>query len=303
MGTMKVTAGRAMHAGMQTAYWVMESDDDGAASGWHPLVVVHGGPGCTHDYLLSLVDLVAPGRPVVFYDQIGNGQSTHRPEWSTEEWTVEFFLGELAALLDSLGLSHGYDILGQSWGGMLAAEHAVRRPSGLRRLVIANSPASMPRWRRAAEALRQELPDDIRVTLESHEAAGTIESDEYKKACDVFYARHVCRVIPMPPEVATTFEWLERDPTVYRTMNGPTEFSVIGSLRDWSVEDRLHQVTVPTLIVHGRFDEATTDTVAPFLDRIPDVRFHRFEHSSHMPHWEERDEYMRVVSEFLDRTD
>jgi len=113
----------------------------------------------------------------------------------------------------------------------------------------------------------------------------------------------VCRVVPHPPEVAATFAWVDADPTVYHAMNGPTEFHVVGSLREWTVEDRLSRIDVPTLVLNGRFDEATDDTVAAFLDLIPDVRHHRFEQSSHMPHWEEREEYMRVVARFLDAID
>lgn len=295
---MRITPGRLMRGDVSTAYWIAEADDDPRSG--PPLVVAHGGPGCTHDYLLSLTDLVRPGRRVIFYDQVGNGASSHRPELPAEHWTVGLFLDELDALTRALGCDDEYDLLGQSWGGMLAAEHAVRRPSGLRRLVIANSPASMPRWRRAAAGLREGLPAEVRAALDRNEAAGTIDTAEYRAASDVFYARHVCRIVPHPPEVAATFAWVDADPTVYRAMNGPTEFHVVGSLREWSVEDRLPRIEVPVLVLNGRHDEATDDTVAPFLDLIPDVRHHRFEESSHMPHWEQRDEYMRVVARFLD---
>ena len=298
---MRTTEGFSAYDGAQTAYLVAAADgDELGAIGVRPLVVVHGGPGCTFDYLLSLTDLVRPGRPVVFYDQIGNGRSTHRREAPSERWTVEFFLGELDALLANLGIENDYDLLGQSWGGMLGSEHAVRRPHGLNRLVLANSPASMPRWRRAALELRALLPADVQQILEANEAAGTIESPEYIAASNVFYARHVCRIVPYPAEVAATFSQLDDDPTVYRAMNGPTEFHVVGSLRNWSIEDRLHRVAVPTLVINGRYDEATDDTIAPFLESIPEVQHHRFEESSHMPHWEERSSYMNVVSEFLD---
>jgi L-proline amide hydrolase len=297
---MEMIDGESAYAGMRTAYRIAVTDrTDLERPGIRPLVAIHGGPGCTHDYLLSLVDLVTPDRPVVFYDQIGNGRSTHARDAPPGFWSIDLFLGELDALLDGLGFASGYDILGQSWGGMLAAEHAVRRPAGLRRLVIANSPASMPLWRSAAAQLRAELPDDIRRTLEAHEEAGSIDSDEYRRASDVFYARHVCRLSPLPDEVAATFAWIDDDPTVYHAMNGPTEFHVVGSLRDWTIVDQLGLIEVPTLVINGRHDEATDETIAPFLSRIPDVRHRVFEDSSHMPHWEEREEYMAAVSAFL----
>lgn len=212
---------------------------------------------------------------------------------------MELFLSELDNLLHALGIADRYALLGQSWGGMLAAEHAVRRPAGLRGLVIANSPASMRLWSAAADRLRAELPPDVEKTLRTHEADGTTDSQEYKDAVDVFYERHVCRVVPMPAEVAATFEALDADPTVYHAMNGPSEFHVIGSLRDWSIIDRIDAVAAPTLLVSGRHDEATPETVQPYFDRIPDVRWEIFEESSHMPHVEEPERFAEVVGGFL----
>lgn len=263
-----------------------------------PLVVLHGGPGCTHDYVDSFKDLAGDGRAVIHYDQLGNGRSTHLPAVDPEFWTVERFLAELANLLRHLGLAR-YALLGQSWGGMLAAEFAVRRPAGLAALVIANSPASMALWRAAAAQLRAWLPEPVQRTLALHEAAGSYGHPDYKAAADVFYARHVCRVQPWPIEVARTFAAIEIDPTVYHAMNGPNEFHVIGSLRDWDIVPRLDRVAAPTLVISGRHDEATPEAVAAYAERIPDARWHIFEHSSHMPHVEEREACMQVVGGFL----
>jgi L-proline amide hydrolase len=265
-----------------------------------PLVTLHGGPGCCHDYLLTIADLAAStGRPVVHYDQLGNGRSTHLPAEGADFWTVELFLAELENLLAALGIEDGYHLLGQSWGGMLGAEHAVRRPAGLRSLVIADSPASMNLWVSEANRLRELLPPEVNATLLEHEAAGTFDDPAYQEAVRVFYDRHVCRVVPNPPEVAATFAHMEADPTVYMTMNGPSEFHVIGTLRTWSVIDRLDRIDVPVQLVSGAHDEATPACVQPFADRIPDVRWQVFPDSSHMPHVEERDAFMELVAGFL----
>jgi L-proline amide hydrolase len=263
-----------------------------------PLVVLHGGPGATHDYVLRIAGLADTGRAVVHYDQLGNGRSTHLPDVPPDFWTVELFLAELDNLLAALGIADRYALLGQSWGGMLAAEHAVRRPAGLRGLVIADSPASMPLWSAAAAVLRAELPPAVDATLRRHEAAGTTDTDEYADAVKVFYDRHLCRV-PWPPEVNATFDAVDEDPTVYHTMNGPSEFHVIGSLRDWSIVDRVAAIDVPTLLISGRYDEATPATVQPFYDGIPDVRWEMFEQSSHMPHVEETERFLATVEDFL----
>ncbi|PZG51946.1 alpha/beta hydrolase [Spongiactinospora gelatinilytica] len=265
------------------------------------VVVVHGGPGSTHDYLLPLCALAERGWPVVHYDQLGSGGSTHLPDKGPDFWTVQLFLDELDNLLTKLGIADDYVLFGQSWGGMLSAAHAARRPAGLRGLVIANSPASMPTWLSEMEVLRAQLPPDVQETLRRHEAAGTTDSEEYFRASQVFHQRHVCRLDPWPREYTATFLELRDNPTVYHIMNGPNEFHVIGTLRDWSVEDVLPDIAVPTLLISGRYDEATLVTVQPFHDRIPDVRWELFEESSHVPHLEEPEHFLKVMTDYLDR--
>jgi L-proline amide hydrolase len=285
----------------QTWYRVTGELRPGDAEAPAPLVALHGGPGATHDYLLSLTDL-ANGRAVVHYDQVGNGRSTHFPDRGDEFWTVDLFVRELHNLVDALGIAGRHHVLGQSWGGFLAQEYAFTRPAGLCALVLADTAASWADFATEAGKLRAQLPEDVKATLDRHEAAGTYDDPEYMEACRVFYSRHVCR-IEWPPEVAASFVWLERNPTVYRTMNGPSEFHVIGSCKDWQSKDRLTEIQAPTLIVSGRHDEATPALQQVLLDGIAGSEWVCFEESSHMPHVEERQRYMQVVGAWLARHD
>jgi L-proline amide hydrolase len=221
------------------------------------------------------------------------------PERGGDFWTVDLFLRELDSLLEYLGVKDRYHLLGQSWGGMLGAEHALRRPAGLRSLVISNSPASMELWVKGTTRLRGELPDDVRDALDRHEADGTIDDPAYLSATRAFYDRHVCRVVPNPPEVVKTDELRDEDPTVYHTMNGPNEFYCIGTLRDWSVVNEVHDIVAPTLIISGSFDEATPEAVQPFADNIPGARWEILGNSSHMPFVEEPEAYLTLVEGFL----
>ena len=274
------------------------------ASGRLPLVVAHGGPGCTHDYVDSFKDIAAlDGRPVIHYDQLGNGNSTRLPEKGQEFWTVPLFLEELDSLIAHIDIKDRYAFLGQSWGGMLGAEHAVRQPLGLKALVIANSPANMRTWVAEANRLRADLPADVQSTLLRHEDAGTLTHPDYIAASRVFYDRHVCRVVPWPEEVARTFAIMDEDNTVYRNMNGPTEFHVIGTMKDWTIEDRLKDIVAPTLLISGRHDEATPLVVRPYVENVPGCRWIVFEESSHMPHVEEKDLCLKTVSDFLSEFD
>jgi L-proline amide hydrolase len=293
-----VTEGHVDFRGYRTWYRVTGSLDADKA----PLVVVHGGPGCTHDYLDSLTGLADTGRAVIHYDQLGNGGSTHLPGEGADFWTVDLFAAELDNLVAKLGIAGRYHVMGQSWGGMLAAEHAVTRPAGLRSVVIADSPASMELWLAAANRLREQLPADVQATLLRHEEAGTTDSEEYVAATRVFYDRHVCR-IPWPEEVARTFAAMDEDPTVYHTMNGPSEFHVVGTLKGWTIIDRLDRITAPTFLISGKYDEATPEVVQPYADRIADVRWQIFENSSHMPHVEEKDACLEAVAAFIAQHD
>ncbi|MFP3992319.1 proline iminopeptidase-family hydrolase [Streptomyces sp. E11-3] len=263
------------------------------------VVVIHGGPGSTHDYLLPLTQLAGDGWPVVHYDQLGNGGSTHLPERDADFWTVQLFLDELDQLLESLDIADDYVLFGQSWGGLLAAKHAAARPAGLRGLVIANAPASYPLWLQEMDVLRAQLPPGVNETLLRHEAAGTTSSEEYYEAMTPFYERHVCRLKPWPREYQASFYEVYNDPTVYYAMNGPSEFHVVGTLRDWGVEDCIADIAVPTLIISGRYDEATPKTVQPYQDLIPDARWVIFEESSHLPHLEEPERFREVMTEYL----
>jgi L-proline amide hydrolase len=182
---------------------------------------------------------------------------------------------------------------------MLAMEHALNHPAGLRGIVVADSPASMTLWVSEANRLREALPPDVQRKLTQHEEAGTTDDPEYEAAVAVFYERHVCRVVPMPDCVVRTFEQVAANPTVYHAMNGPSEFHVIGSLKAWDLTGRLHEITTPTLLVSGRYDEATPLIVEQIRERIPGAEWVIFEESSHMPHVEEPEAFLDVVEAFL----
>ena len=296
--THPVREGRAPFRDWQT--WYRITGDLNASK--PPLVALHGGPGVPHNYLLRLAALADAGRAIIHYDQIGCGNSTHLPDKGPDFWQVPLLVEELNNLLRHLGIQNSYHLLGQSWGGMLGAEHAVTRPPGLRSLVIADSPASMELWVQEANKLRALLPPDVQATLLAHEAAGTTDTDAYNNAVQVFYDRHLCRV-PWPDELTASFAAMTADPTVYHTMNGPSEFHCIGTIRRWSIIDRLHKITAPTLLISGRHDEATEAVVQPFADLIPNVRWTIFEQSSHLPHIEETAGFLTLVEGFLDRND
>jgi proline-specific peptidase len=265
-----------------------------------PVLVLHGGPGAGHDYLEALAALSATGRRVVFYDQQGCGNSDQPDD--PGRWSVDLYVREVDAVRSALGLDRLH-ILGQSWGGMLLMEYLARSPVGVASAIIASSPASMPMWVAETGRLRAELPPEVIEILDRHEAAGTWDDPAYEAAVNHFYERHLCRVVPFPEPVSRAFAKLARNPQVYRTMNGPTEFHVVGTLYDWDISPRLDAIEVPVLITSGRHDEATPAQMERLASLLPQAEWVVFEQSGHMPHAEEPDRYMAVVADFLARTE
>jgi proline-specific peptidase len=289
--------GRIPFHGHETWYRIFGERQDPEKQ---PVLALHGGPGAAHDYLEPIGGLARSGRQVIMYDQLGCGNSAVPSNPSM--WTVNLFVEEVDAVRRALGLNRVH-VLGQSWGGMLAMQYALTQPSGLTSLVVADSPASIPFWLQELGRLREQLPPEVEQTLRKHEAAGTFDNPEYEEAVDVFYRRHLCRVDPYPEPFVRSFAKLAANPEVYHTMNGPSEFHVIGVIKDWDISDRLGEINVPTLLISGGHDEVTPATVEMVHRGIPGSEWVLFEESAHVPHLEETERFLTLVEGFLDRVE
>jgi proline-specific peptidase len=271
---------------------------DQPAPGRFPLLVLHGGPGASHNYLDPLAALAQRGRPVVFYDQLGSGNSD-RPDDPTL-WNIDLFLEEVATVRRELGLERVH-LLGQSWGGMLALSYALMQPVGLLSLVLASATASMPLHIAEVNKLREQLPPEVKEVLSHHEEAGTTDDPAYEEATMAFYARHICRLDPWPEYLLEALEQINYQ--VYQTMWGADELHITGNLKDWDVSPRLGEIRVPTLLLSGRYDEFTPAEQEVLRDGIPGSEWVLFEESSHLPHVEETERFLEVVEGFLSRVE
>ena len=290
-----VQEGTIAFRGYETWYRIVGAGEE---PGKLPLLCLHGGPGVPHDYLESLEAMAATGRRVIFYDQLGCGNSTHVDNPAL--WTVDLFVEEVDVVRKALGLERIH-LLGQSWGGMLTMQYMLTQPKGIASITIASSPSSIPMWLAEANRLRRELPEDVQEALTRNEVAGTTESAEYLAAMQVFYDRYVCRVVPNPPYAQRAFAKMGEWPQVYHTMNGPSEFHVIGVIKDWDVTARLGEINTPALITTGRYDEATPLIGETVHKGIRGSKWVVFEESAHLAHAEEPDRYMAVLADFLAR--
>ncbi len=291
-----VTEGRIPFHGAET--WYRSVEPDGGADAI-PLLCLHGGPGANWLHLKPYEEL-ADERRVVFYDQLGSGNSALSGPHDSAMWVPELFVEEVDAVREALGLDRVH-ILGHSWGGMLGMQYATGRPDGVVSLIVESSPASVPAWMPEVQRLRSELPPEVEATLREHEEAGATDDPAYEEAVMVFYQRHLCRTDPWPDWLVECFAILEANPEVYRSMNGPSEFHVIGTIKDWDITDRLGQIEAPTLVFSGRYDEVTPATTEAVHRGIPGSEYVVLEESSHMAQAEEPEQTLELVRDFLAR--
>jgi len=317
-----------------------------------PLVLIHGGPGIPGGAYAPLMTQLADRRAVVRYDQLGCGRSDRPNDPSL--WRVQTFVDEFVALRDALGLDQVH-LLGHSWGGMLAIEYILSRPTGVRSLVLSSSLCSTRFWVEEARRLRSAMPAHIVAVMrrfeEHHDGSaesvrapavvemrpGVMPEDvafrarmmrwslpfvtssltqriaswashvpplrraTYEIAGMAFLRRHLCRMTDFPLVLCQDF--LARNQQVYEVMWGPSEFFATGVLADWNVEPRLAEIDVPTLILSGRYDEATPAQQRRLLNGIPGSRWIILEDSAHLTFVEEPRRYVEVLTSFLDEVD
>ncbi len=266
----------------------------GEPGGAGTVLCLHGGPGAPHEYLAPLVDLTRYGYRVVLFDQLGVGRSElpSNPALFTLDHNVE----EVEGIRRSLELGRVH-LMGSSYGGMLALAYAVKYQQHLRGLVISGGLASVPLVIAEMNRLRSELPAETQSILAKHEARGEFEDPEYLRAVDEFYRRHVCRLPVWPPEVVETLAQMSKP--VYHRMNGPNEFTIVGTLRDVDITDQLAAIRTPCLVTVGQFDEVTPKVARSIQQHISGAKLVIFANASHLHFWEVRDKYIETVAAFL----
>jgi proline iminopeptidase len=261
-----------------------------------PLLILHGGPGAPHDYLEPL-EALGDERPVIFYDQLGCGNSD-RPD-DPALWTINRHVEELEQVRHSLGLNR-INILGQSWGSMLATDYLLNKKfSGVQSLIFSGPCLSASRWQADQQAYLAEMPESIRTIINEKEASGDTDSPDYQEAVTCYYRRHVCRLDHWPDCLNRTLEKFGK--SVYENMWGPSEFKVSGTLRNYERAERLKDITQPILFTCGRYDEATPKTTAYYhwMQMHPRSELVIFENASHEHHLEKPEQYLGVIRDFL----
>ncbi len=252
-------------------------------------MTLHGGPGYPSAYLEPL-EALASDRPVVFYDQLGCGNSD-RPE-DVSLWSVERSVDELALLLDHLDLDDVY-LLGHSWGTMLAVDFYLAHPETVRSMVLVSPSLSASRWSADCERLISRLPADLRA-IHADPDATEEETDRLKAE---FMNRYFLRLSDEPESVKRAKDGFGE--LVYTAMWGPNEFTATGVLKDYERASDLADIEVPVLYLCGRHDEATPEATHFYASLTPNAEVKVFENSAHNAFLEDTDEFIATVARFL----
>ena len=260
------------------------------------MLLLHGGPGATHEYLESFEQYLPPANiEIYFYDQLGSFYSDQPNDVSL--WNVERFREEVEEVRQYLDLDQFY-LCGQSWGGFLAIEYALKYQVALKGLIISNMTASIPSYVKYINSLRGRLPESILNVLEHYEAKGQYEAEEYQALLiEHLYKKHLCRVDPWPEAVSRAFAHI--NPQVYNTMQGPNEFLVTGTFKDWNRWDDVHHIKVPTLVLGGRYDTMDPADIEEMGRRIQNSTVGICENGSHMSMWDDADAYFGFIKSFV----
>lgn len=265
-----------------------------------PVLTLHGGPGFTHEYLECLEDFLPDrGYQIIYYDQLGSHYSD-RPE-DVSLWTLERFCEEIEEVRQALGLENFY-LYGQSWGGLLAIEYALKYQEHLKGLIISNMTASVPCYVKHLQKLREELPQETQDILQKYEERGEFNAPEYEKIMfGEIYTKHLCRTNPWPEPFLRAFR--HHNPEIYNVMQGPNEFIVTGNLKDWDRWDDISKIKVPTLLIGARYDTMDPDEIQKMGTLIPHSQVVICENGSHGAMYDDQEVYFHHLLQFLDKAE
>jgi proline iminopeptidase len=262
------------------------------------MLLLHGGPGVPGDYLDPLGDL-HDGRSIFTYDQLGCGRSGHPND--AKLWTISRFVEELDRVRAGLGLRRVH-IYAQSWGTMLATEYLLtRHPDGIASIVFASPCLSSARFMQDAERLIKTLSPGSQEAIADAGRIAKYETPEYKAAVDEFNGKYLCRKGKGNRYFERSLAGMSEQ--VYGTMWGPSEFSVLGNLKDFDRVSELPSIHVPTLFLCGEFDECTPETTRDYANRVPQSEFVEIEGSAHLTTIDAPRATVEVVRRFLARVE
>jgi proline iminopeptidase len=267
------------------------------------LLLLHGGPGATHEYFEALEnDLAAAGVEFIYYDQLGSAYSDQPTDASL--WTLDRFVDEVEQVRVALGLDKdNFYLLGHSWGGILAVEYALAHGDHLKGLIISNMMMSIPDYNKYADTvLAKQMPPEVVSEIKAIEARGEYESPRYMDLLiPNFYHAHICRLTDWPDAVNRALGRINRQ--IYVLMQGPSEFGASGLLEKWDRKPDLPKLAMPTLVIGASHDTMNPEHMRWVSTQVQHGSFLLARNGSHLAMWDDQQTYLHGLLKFLDAID
>jgi proline iminopeptidase len=265
-------------------------------SGPIKVLLLHGGPGFSHEYLEAFESfLPQAGIEMHYYDQLGCNNSDQPDDPAL--WTLDRYTTEVEEVRRGLGLEH-FVLYGHSWGGILAIEYALRHQRHLRGLVISDMTAGVQSYLKRADFIKHQLPPDTLARLTALESKEDYDSPEYQKIMmEDLYPKMVCRVQPWPEPVSRCFRHV--NDKIYNLMQGKSEFLVTGNLKNWERWDRLHEIKVKALTIGAQYDEMDPEDMKKMAGLMPNAGYAFCPNGSHLCMWDDQEAYFEHLLKFL----
>ncbi|MBL0232926.1 MAG: proline iminopeptidase-family hydrolase [Chitinophagaceae bacterium] len=272
------------------------------------VLLLHGGPAMGHEYM-ECFESFFPQEGFEFYeyDQLGAPYSDQPSDSSL--WTTERYVEEVEQVRKAIGAdSSNFYLLGNSWGGILAMEYALKYQQNLKGMVVANMVASGPEYGKyAREVLAPQMDPKVLAEIRDIEARGDYKNPRYEELLiPNFYNKHICRLDPWPEPFQRSFTHFAAAPRsgeVYVLMQGPSEFGIAGRLATWDIKSRLKEITVPTLMVGAKFDTMDPKAMEEQSKMVQKGRYLFCPNGSHLSMWDDQQTFMGGVINFIKDVD
>jgi proline iminopeptidase len=262
------------------------------------VLLLHGGPAMTHEYMECIESfLPAEGYEIYQYDQLGSYYSDQPKNDSL--WTIPRFVDEVEQVRQALGLDKdNFFLLGNSWGGMLAMEYALKYQQHLKGLIISNMQSSFPEYAAYNATLRAQMRKGLIDTLESYEKRNDYSNAKYiQLVTDEYYRKHICRMNPFPNGFQRALN--HTNGYVYAYMQGPSEFVPGGILKDWDITNQLKTISVPTLMIGAKYDTMDPTAMEAMSKLVQNGKYLYCPEGSHLSMWDDQKHYYPGVIEFI----
>ena len=274
--------------------------------GYNPAIKVlllHGGPAAGHEYM-ECFESFFPKEGIEFYeyDQLGSSYSDQPKDSSL--WTIDRYVDEVEQVRKAIGAGKdNFYVLGNSWGGILAMEYALKHQDNMKGMIVADMMASCPDYGKyAGEVLAKQMDPKVLEEIRDIESKGSYESPRYiELLMPNFYKQHLCRLNEWPDAVNRTFKHLNTE--IYTLMQGPSEFGIAGRLANWDIKARLKEIKVPTLMVGAKFDTMDPKAMEEQSNMVKKGRYLYCPDGSHMCMWDDQKVFMEGVIKFIKDVD